>query len=80
MTYNDDHDVRQQQLERALALLSEHFGAVLILASRREDEANCTARHQALSGSWFDAYGLARSFVVRADESERIAERDMLEE
>lgn len=64
------------RVEKALDVLSEHFDAVQIFASRCESgELNGTIRVERGSGNWFARYGQIRSWVIRMDEQEREAQR-----
>lgn len=62
-----DHDERSDILRRHAAMLSEHFDSVEIVACKTNDDGNGVARFQWGLGSWFERYGLVRSWVVRAE-------------
>lgn len=78
---DDDRDQRQAMLNRAAVMLGEHFDSVLILTTRRnEGKDNQTTWHQAQSGNGYASYGLAKAYISRHDEHERILARSSHED
>lgn len=67
---------RQKLLVKAATQLGEHFTSVMILASRPEDGVdNGTTRFEASSGSFYERFGMARAWVIRQEEEERVQVR-----
>lgn len=66
-----------KEIDRALSLLSEHFDAVQIFASRHRKDAEGTFNLQKGTGNWFTRYGHVREWLLKQDESARVEERSM---
>lgn len=58
-------------IERALALVAEHFDAVEILASRVADGGDETEMYARGAGNFYTRLGMARDWLVRCDEDSR---------
>jgi len=71
------HDDRLEILERHCTMLREHFDSVEIVACHGGGGGGggLTTRFEHGDGSWFERYGLMRSWVIRHEEGERCGAR-----
>lgn len=62
-------------LDRALAILTEHFEAVTILVTRFDGESGNTVSAWRGRGNWHARYGQVREWVVKREAEARIEAR-----
>lgn len=61
-----------ERVDAAINLLSEHFDAVQIFASRHEPETeDGTVSVEKGSGNWFTRYGQVSDWMIKVDEDTR---------
>lgn len=61
-------------VESCVAVMSEHFDSVLVLATRRHATGTTTfTKH---GGNFYASYGVAREWLIKEDEDARISQRN----
>lgn len=69
------------RIQAALDTLSEHFGAVMIFATRYESEAEGNGPQGTVAivrgcGDWYSRYGLVNEWIIRQNERSKMKERE----
>lgn len=60
-------------VDSCVAVMSEHFDSVLVLATRRHPDGTSTFTRT--GGNFYASYGVAREWLLKHDEDARIQQR-----